>query len=184
MSDRRSGTSTLMARSSKCPEERRTTITIGVKVAAEFHQQFKGGPCPVFAMDLRAKAPEAVMYTYPDIVVVCGEPQWEERRLSQSLLNPILLIEVLSLSTTEAYDRGKQFTYYQTIQSLGENVLISQREYRVERFLRRDDRNWIYEIWTDPNAVIEFVSVNASISMKDIYDRVDFETARPRPTAS
>jgi Uma2 family endonuclease len=82
------------------------------------------------------------LYTYPDISVVCVEQQFEDAHFD-TLLNPQLIIEVLS-DSTESYDRGRKFAHYRNIDSLREYVLVSQNECRVERFSRQDDGNWLY----------------------------------------
>src|SRR5438094_497025 len=92
------------------------SITIGT--------QFKGRECRAFVTDLRLKVPN--LYTYPDLVALCDPPQFEDSEFD-TLLNPALIIEVLSKST-EAYDRGKKFTWYRELSSLTEYVLISQEE--------------------------------------------------------
>src|SRR6185369_1620461 len=87
--------------------------------------------CNVYGSDLRIKISSTGKYTYPDIVAVCGEEVFEDET-EDTLLNPMLIIEVLSKST-EAYDRGEKFEYYQTIESFREYVLITQEPFRVEQ---------------------------------------------------
>ena len=88
-----------------------------------------------YASDMRVKAPQTASYTYSDVVVVCDEPRFEDG-VFDTLLNPIVLIEVLSPST-EAYDRGEKFAHYRQIDALQEYVLISQDRISVEHYLRQ-----------------------------------------------
>src|SRR5438132_41004 len=98
--------------------------------------------CNVYPSDMRVKISKIGKYTYPDVVVACGEERFEDEH-NDTLLNPVVIIEVLSEST-EAYDRGKKFEEYQRIASLVEYVLIAQDHYSVERYIRQDQRTWIY----------------------------------------
>jgi Uma2 family endonuclease len=162
--------------------------TIVVNLITELNNQFVDRPCQVLGPDLRVKVSTTGLYTYPDLVAFCGEPKFEDRRFD-TLLNPQLIIEVLSHST-EAYDRGKKFAPYRTITSVREYVLVSQTECRIERFGRRDDGNWDYTECTDPNGSIEFTSVACRVFLQRVYRNVDFERAAPQqsdtsgPTAS
>src|SRR2546425_9750990 len=116
--------------------------TIVVNVTTELNVQVKGRPCEVHGPDLRVKVSPTGLYTYPDVAVICGEPQFEDPHFD-TLLDPHLIIEVLS-DSTESYDRGKKFAHYRAIDSLREYILVSQTEYRIERFCRQDDGSWLY----------------------------------------
>jgi Uma2 family endonuclease len=150
-----------------------STIVINLTTALKI--QFAGRPCEVHGPELRLKVSPTGAYLYPDVLAVCGEPRFEDEHFD-TLLNPRLIIEVLSEST-ESYDRGKKFAHYRTIDSLREYVLVSQTECRVERFCRQDDGNWLYSEVSDPEGSIELTSVTCRLSLKAIYDRVDFERA-------
>jgi Uma2 family endonuclease len=91
-------------------------------------QHLKGKNCENYSNDMRVFVPETGLYTYPDLVVVCGEPQFQDD-VFDTLLNPVLLVEVLS-DSTESYDRGKKFQHYRSIESLQEYILVSQNEAR------------------------------------------------------
>ncbi len=91
-------------------------------IVGELRDALRDRPCDVTPSDLRVKIPAVGLYTYPDAVVVCGEPQFEDDKLD-TLLNPTVIVEVLS-DSTEAYDRGKKFRYYRTIPSLRDYVLV------------------------------------------------------------
>lgn len=106
-------------------------------IASEAGNQLEGGPCRVLTSDLRVKVEEGVLYTYPDLVVVCDEPKFEDDQFD-TLLNPRVIVEVLSEST-EKYDRGAKFRQYRTISSFTEYVLVSQDQALAERYVRQQD---------------------------------------------
>ena len=103
----------------------------------ELSLQLKKRSCEAYINDMRVKATEALSYYYPDVAVVCGAPQFEDAQVD-TLLNPTLLIEVLSPST-EAYDRGKKFAHYRKIASLREYLLVAQDQPNIERYVRQGD---------------------------------------------
>jgi Uma2 family endonuclease len=131
-------------------------------------------PCQVYVSDMRVKVSARGMYTYPDVVAVCGPPQFEERDVD-TLLNPTLIVEVLSPST-EAYDRGAKFGYYQMLPSLQEYVLVAQDHARVEQFIRAED-NWVYTATIDPAAVVRLPSIGCELPVAEVYRKVVFPTA-------
>lgn len=96
---------------------------IVVNLTRELTQQLKGVPSELYANDMRVRVPLARLYTYLDVVIVCGEPRFEDEHLD-TLLNPTVIIEVLS-NTTESYDRGKKFSFYRTVDSLSEYLLVA-----------------------------------------------------------
>jgi Uma2 family endonuclease len=155
---------------------RREHTKIVVNLAAELNTQFMDRPCEVYALDMRTKVSATGLYTYPDIAAVCDEPRFEDAHFD-TLLNPQLIIEVLS-DSTESYDRGKKFAHYRAIDSLREYVLVSQTECRIERFTRQDDGNWLYTETTDPDGSIELTSVACRLSLSRVYHKVDFERAQ------
>ena len=154
---------------------------IVVNIASELSSQFMDHPCEVYATDIRTKVSPTGLYTYPDIVAVCSEPQYEDDHLD-TLINPLLIMEVLSEST-ESYDRGKKFAHYRTIASLREYFLVTTTECRIERFSRQDDGNWLYTESTDLDGSIELASVACRISLSRIYHKVDFEGVKERQDA-
>ena len=151
---------------------------INVNITAELVNQLVDRPCEVYALDMRTKVSPTGLYTYPDIAAVCNEPQFEDAHFD-TLINPELIIEILSAST-ESYDRGKKFAHYRTIDSLREYVLVSQTECRIERFVRQDDGDWLYSESTDPNGSIELTSLACRLSLSRVYHKIDFERARAR----
>jgi Uma2 family endonuclease len=135
--------------------------------------QLEGQPCEAYIADMRVRTALRRQYYYPDVVVVCGQPQLEDKH-GDTLLNPTLLIEILSPST-ERYDRGRKFRGYQSIESLQEYVLIAQDEYRVERFARQPDGQWLYADFGSLESVVELNSIACLLSLRDIYERVVLE---------
>ena len=126
--------------------------------------------CNVFGGDMRVKITATEKYTYPDIVAVCGEENYEDET-EDTLLNPSLIIEILSKST-EAYDRGGKFEYYQTIESFQEYILIAQEPFRVEQYVRKDKNIWTYFEFRDSEDVLKFDSIGGELKLKDIYHKI------------
>jgi len=143
---------------------------IVVNLAASLHAQLKGRRCETYAGDMRVHVPATGLYTYPDLVVVCGEPRFDDSELD-TLLNPTLLIEVLSAST-EGYDRGKKAAHYRTLDSLREYLLVSQEEIRVELFTRREDGHWLLSEASRPEETIPLASIGCALHLADVYERV------------
>lgn len=144
---------------------------IAANVMANIHSQLRSGPCSAFSSDMRITIPQTPHFTYADVVVVCGQPQLDDD-FKDNLLNPIVIIEVLSPST-EGYDRGKKFESYQRIASLLEYVLVSQDRPRVEQFLRQPDGRWLYSE-TSAEGIIKLTPIDCELSLSDIYDKVEF----------
>ncbi len=135
-------------------------------------QNLKGKDCEFYPSDMRVFVPKSGLYTYPDVVVVCGEPKFQDN-VFDTLLNPTLLIEVLS-ETTESYDRGKKFQHYRSIESLQEYVLVSQDEARIEKYVKRGDGFWLLSEAVGLDSEIEFASIECRISLAEVYDKIDF----------
>jgi Uma2 family endonuclease len=140
---------------------------------AELRSALKQTACSVTTSDIRLRVNPNGLYTYPDIMVVCGERMFAEGR-RDTLLNPRVIVEVLSPST-EAHDRGLKFREYRTIPSLQEYALVSQSEVRVELFQRRSDDQWLLSDFAGLEASVEFQSLNCRIALSEIYDRVTLE---------
>lgn len=126
--------------------------------------------CNVVSSDLRVRTLTG-LYTYPDVVVVCGKPEFDDEE-RDTLLNPVVIIEVLS-RTTEAYDRGQKFTNYRSIPSLKEYVLVSQRQMSVEHFSRQPNGQWLLAPYGSADQDVVFPSLNISIPMASLYLKVE-----------
>ncbi|MCC6617143.1 MAG: Uma2 family endonuclease [Anaerolineae bacterium] len=134
--------------------------------------QVKGRPCKVNGPDMRVKT-RSGLYTYPDISVVCGERQFNDDK-PPSLLNPIVIVEVLSPST-ESYDRGDKFHHYRSIPSFREYVLISSTRQQIEHWARQPDDSWRIAVVDAANGAIELASVGCKLTLADVYVDVVFE---------
>lgn len=143
---------------------------IAVNIAGELRNQLKNRPCEAYVNDMRVKAAEARSYHYPDIVVVCGVPQFEDEQVD-TLLNPTLLIEVLSPST-EAYDRGSKFAHYRKIASLREYLLVAQDQPNIERYVRQGEAAWVLTEAEGLEASMSLESVDCTLSLREVYDKV------------
>ena len=136
----------------------------------ELKRQLVDRPCDVYFCDMRIKVPATGSYAYPDVAALCGEPAFEDKQVD-TLLNPQLLIEILSEST-EHHDRGRKLRDYRAIESLQEYLLVSQTECRVERYTRQASGEWAYIDVINPEGVIELNSIACRVSVAKIYKRV------------
>ena len=143
---------------------------ITANILSSIHGQLKGRPCRVYTSDTRVKVASARFYTYPDVSVVCGEPLFD-RQDTSALLNPTVIVEVLSPST-EAYDRGMKFEYYKKLSSLREYVLAAQDETRVERFVRQGNGEWTAQVLGSTGDSLPLDAIDCRIEVRDIYDKV------------
>ncbi|MDQ5824117.1 MAG: Uma2 family endonuclease [Chloroflexota bacterium] len=143
-------------------------------VFAEIRAQFRGRPCEAYVGDMRVKVSSTGMYTYPDVVAVCGEPVFDDEHVD-TLTNPTMIVEVLSPST-EGYDRGEKFAHYRRLETLRDYVLVAQDKVRVEHFVRLDDtsRQWVLTEISEPDGTLHLASIGCNLSLRDIYDRVEF----------
>jgi len=132
--------------------------------------RLRGTTCRAYSAALRLTIKATGNYTYPDLSIVCGEAEMEDRE-EDTLVNPRLIIEVLSPST-ERHDRGWKFRNYQLIPSFEEYVLISQEEPRVERFVRQGDVGWLMTAVTGLEQTVRFSSVNLELPLAEIYEEV------------
>ncbi len=128
--------------------------------------------CQVFLSDQRVKVDATGLYTYPDLSIVCGPPEYalEDRN---TLVNPRVAIEVLS-DSTERYDRTVKFRHYKQLPSLMEYVLVAQNEAAIERFTRLPDGTWAQSEFIGLDAVLTLHSVPASVPLREIYRDVEF----------
>jgi Uma2 family endonuclease len=141
-------------------------------VAAELRSQLRGRPCETYSNDMRVRISGNGLYTYPDVVVVCDNPIFlDDHR--DTLINPLLIIEVLSPST-EAYDRGEKFKHYRSIESFSEYLLIAQNKMSADHFVKQD------EMWTirEVEQEIRLVSVPCTLAFPTIYERVEFSAEK------
>jgi Uma2 family endonuclease len=129
--------------------------------------------CEVYPNDMRVRTPSG-LYAYPDVVVTCGKIEIIKEQGQDTLLNPLLVMEVLS-PTTERFDRTKKFLHYKSLPSLMEYVLVAQDTPFVERFTRREDGEWLHANAMGLEASIALVSLEYALPLRDLYEQVEFE---------
>lgn len=145
---------------------------ITLDTATHLNNQLMDGACQVATGDLRVKVSQTASYFYPDIVVVRGEPQAEDNTFD-TLVNPTLIVEVLSAST-ETYDRDEKFAHYRQIDTLQEYILISQDRVEVVRY-RRQEPEWMATEFRTLEDVMSLISIGCELPLRHIYRRVKFD---------
>jgi Uma2 family endonuclease len=145
---------------------------------AELRAQLRGRPCEAYVNDMRVKVERTGMYTYPDVVGLCDQPRFEDDSLD-TLLNPTVIIEVLSPST-ERYDRGEKFAHYRRLESLREYILIAQDIRRIDHY-RRDGDTWVLTEVSEPESALVISSISCTLRLNEIYDRVKFPDSGAAP---
>jgi Uma2 family endonuclease len=142
-------------------------ILIAGNLAAETRNQLKTGSCLVLSSDMRVKVDATGFYTYSDTVIVCVEPRLEDDHFD-TLLNPLVIVEVLS-DSTEKYDRDAKFGHYRQIPSLREYVLVSQDRAQLDRYVREPDEAWKLVVFADSGGTFSFGTIPVHIPMAEIY---------------
>ena len=132
----------------------------------------KRQPYQVFVTDQRLWIPSRKIHTYPDIMVVKNPLEYEEGR-KDTLVNPVMIAEVLSKST-KGYDRDEKFAAYRTITTLQEYILIDQYTMHIEQYCKTNNNQWIFSEFTDGNVNLNLASISCQMTLSDIYDKVDF----------
>lgn len=146
---------------------------IVTNLTSALDNQLSDHPCNVYSSDMRVRVSATGLATYPDVVVTCGDELFYDKQ-QDTLLNPIVLIEVLS-DSTEKYDRGRKFEHYQRIESLREYVLIAQDRQRIEHYVRQDGNHWIYSEIHASDDVLKLTSIGCQLSVTNIYSKLNFE---------
>jgi len=141
---------------------------------AEIHTRLRGSSCQVFVSDLRLKVDATGLYTYPDLAIVCGTPEYAPENRN-TLTNPKVVIEILS-DSTERYDRTTKFRHYRQIPTLMEYLLVAQDEALIHRYLRTESSDWLLAEIVGMDEMFIVNSVPLSIPMRDIYTGVEFPT--------
>ncbi|MCI0661418.1 MAG: Uma2 family endonuclease [Acidobacteria bacterium] len=143
-------------------------------------QRMEGRKCRAFLANMRIKVPGAPPYRYADLSALCGQPLYETIGGLEILTNPSLIVEILSEST-EAYDRGDKFTYYKSIPSFCEYLLIAQHRPHITHFIRLDDMIWNHREYNDPASVVKLVSVDCELAMHEVYENLIFDESIAHP---
>jgi Uma2 family endonuclease len=144
---------------------------IVTNVARELSAQLRPRPCDIYANDMRVKVSETGLYTYPDLVVACDDIRFEDER-EDTLLNPVVIIEVLSKST-QGYDRFQKFAHYRRVLSLREYLLIAQDQPRIEQYVRQSENQWLLSEWGGLGDAVNLTSIRCELMMGDVYEKVD-----------
>ena len=132
----------------------------------------RGKNYKVFMSELRLWIPQYNMYTYPDLLVTNGQPVLQNNR-NDTVINPLLIVEVLSKSTKN-YDRGDKFDYYRSISEFAEYILVDQYRYNVKQFAKADDGRWWLNEYQNQSDSFSLVTLNCKIRLRDIYEEIEF----------
>lgn len=148
------------------------------KIALNFCRQFPltvdKQSYEIFMSDVKLYIPEYKVYTYPDVMIVADKPVYQEKSKT-AILNPVIIIEVLSLSTQD-YDRGQKFKYYRSLESLQEYILIDQYQYGIEQFAKNEQQKWVLTEYKKLEENLLLESMGWEIPLTDIYQRVEFSS--------
>lgn len=147
---------------------------IALNIAANLKFGLRGKSYKVYMGDVRLWIPCYRVYTYPDVMVISGEPIYEGTGKS-TVINPILITEVLSKSTGN-YDRGDKFEYYRSIPEMQEYILINQYKYYIEQFAKNNEGKWVLTEYTSKDDILSLNSINMQISLSDIYAGINFDS--------
>jgi Uma2 family endonuclease len=140
-----------------------TTMTVGLE----------GQLLEVFIADQRLWIPEKRLYTYPDVMVIQGQLELQPGR-KDTVMNPLLIVEVLSKSTA-VYDREEKFRAYRTIPTFQEYVLVDQYSQHIEHYVKVGAKKWNFQEYDETDTVVQLSSVDLELAIGDIYDKVEFE---------
>lgn len=144
---------------------------IAVNITTALAQQLRDRPCEVYSSDMRVRVPATGLYTYPNAIVACNDPKFEDEYFD-TLLNPTLIVEVLSPSTA-SYDRTKKFGYYRKIESLAEYLLVAQDEYKIEQYVKQPDSRWLLSDISSLEGIVEPASIQCTLRLADVYAKVE-----------
>ncbi len=135
--------------------------------------KLQGRKCRVFLSDMRVDVPAYPPYRYPDLSALCGEAKYKQLGKQQLLVNPSLIVEVLSESTAD-FDRGYKFTYYKSIESFTEYVLIAQDRPHVTQFVKQDENGWLHREFNALEDKFYLASLDCELELSELYQDVEF----------
>lgn len=141
--------------------------------------KLQGKPCRVFLSEMRLKVPDYLPYRYPDLSALCGETKIETIGKQELLTNPNLIVEILSDSTAD-FDRGYKFTYYKSIPSFSEYLLIAQDRPHVTQFIKQNETDWLNREFNDLSATVKLASLDCELTLTEIFQDVIFPEISPR----
>jgi Uma2 family endonuclease len=142
--------------------------------------KLRGKPCEVFPSDMRVKVPEYPPYRYPDLSALCGEAKFENLGRQELLTNPSLIVEILSDSTA-VFDRSYKFTYYKSIESFSEYILIAQDRPHIAQFIKQNETDWLMREFNDLEAKFYLSSLDCELESTEVYEGVSFPEIAPNP---
>ncbi|MBR8835306.1 MAG: Uma2 family endonuclease [Stigonema ocellatum SAG 48.90 = DSM 106950] len=147
------------------------------KIAGNFYKKFpltvQAQNYDIYIGDVRLCIPRYRLYTYPDVMVVKGEPVYEGTSKT-TITNPLLIVEVLS-NSTKNYDKTDKFKYYRSIPEFREYIMIDQYSFSVEQFAKTTEQQWIFQEYEGKESILVLNSLDLQISLDEIYERVNFE---------
>lgn len=155
------------------PSARHTWIV--TNVAGEFRQQLKGKPCRVASSEMRLRVTPTGLYTYPDVMVICGDVEYAAEQ-KDTVLNPAVIVEVLSPSTQD-YDRGQKFEHYRTLPSLIDYLTIAQDRPHVVHYTRQSENSWLLVEFADLGHSIPLASISCILNLAEVYDKIEWTSA-------
>ena len=141
-------------------------------VVRDLGLKLKAGPCRVYPTELRLRVSPAGLYTYPDVMVICGEPHFADDQ-EDTVTNPVLIVEVLSDSTRN-YDLGGKFEFYRGLPSLREYLTIAQNKVHVMHWTRQQDSAGLLAEYVELSQTIQLGSIECLLSLAEVYDKVEF----------
>lgn len=145
---------------------------IALNFAANLKFGLKGQKYDIYIGDVRLWIPRYRQYTYPDMMVIQGEPIYTGTNTT-TVMNPLLIVEVLSKSTKN-YDQGDKFLYYRSIPELREYILIDQSQYHLMQYVNTAEGQWLFTEFEAEDSVLSLQSVDFKIAFSDLYERVNF----------
>lgn len=163
----------IFAMSGGSTNHNRIMVSVAMMLATEFEEK----PCEVFSADVRLLVQANGLYTYPDVIVVCSPIEYVEGR-SDTITNPIVIIEVLSKSTCD-YDRGQKFERYRELASLQDYILIEQERVYIEHYHKLETGRWVLTLFNNPATILSLTSIEVSLPVSRIYHKVVWPPEKP-----
>ena len=154
-------------------------IEVVGNITAALLSRFRGRPCKTYSSEMRVRSSPGNLWTYPDVVALCGKPLFDSSSDPQTLLNPQVIFEVLSPST-EVFDKGDKFRRYRLLKSLTDYVLVSSDRRRVEHHRVQENGTWICEEYTHPAGKLRLASLECELPLAEIYEGVTFPDTSQR----
>jgi Uma2 family endonuclease len=148
---------------------------IVTNVVVEVGQQLKKKPCRVASSEMRLRVTPTGLYTYPDVMVICGDVEVAAEQ-KDTVLNPTVIVEVLSPSTQD-YDRGQKFEHYRTLPSLTDYLTIAQERPKVVHYTRQSANSWLLVEFSDLAQSIPLASISCILSLAEVYDKIEWTSA-------